>query len=69
VARVAAVISVACGRSWNWASTYNDTDKGSGSLEPFQGMTSMTAARRNLLSCKVPCSMNPSSNCGRLVQS
>jgi hypothetical protein len=34
---------------------YNDADKGSGSLEPFQGMTSMTAARRNLLSCKVPC--------------
>jgi hypothetical protein len=33
----------------------------SGSMEPFQGITSITAARRNLLNRKVPRSMNPGS--------
>jgi hypothetical protein len=35
-------------------------------LEQFQGMTSITAARRNLLRCKVPRSTNPGSSCVRL---
>jgi hypothetical protein len=61
VARVAAVISVACGAILELG-IYNDADKGSGSLEPFQGKTSMTAARRNLSRRKIPRSMNPGSS-------
>jgi hypothetical protein len=37
---VAAVISVACGAILELG-IYNDADKGLGSLEPFQGMTSL----------------------------